>query len=98
MLKSSFFLLLLFCFSSVLAQEIETPYKNKKLPFSKDTIAIDNVSINESFFKILDNNGNLVDTSFYKMDFKKAKLLFKNNYVSNDSITIRYLKFPEFIA
>ncbi len=98
MLKSSFYLLLLFCFSSVLAQEIETPYKNKKLPFSKDTIAIDNVSINESFFKILDKHGNLVDTSFYKMDFKKAKLLFKNNYVSNDSITIRYLKFPEFIT
>jgi len=98
MLKNSFLWALLFCFSGVLAQEIETPYKNKKLPFSKDTIAIDNVSINQSFFKILDKQGNPIDTSFYKIDFKKAKLIFKNNYVSNDSITIRYLKFPEFLT
>lgn len=98
MLKNSFLWVLLFCFSGVLAQEIETPYKNKKLPFSKDTITIDNVSINQSFFKILDKQGNPIDTSFYKIDFKKAKVIFKNNYVSNDSISIRYLKFPEFLT
>lgn len=98
MLKNSFLWLLLSLFSGVFAQEIETPYKNKKLPFSKDTIAIDNVSINQSFFKLLDKQGNAIDTSFYKVDFKKAKLIFKNNYVSKDSITIRYLKFPEFLT
>ena len=98
MLKNSFLWIVLFCFSGVFAQEIETPYKNKKIPFSKDTISIDNVSINQSFFKILDKQGNPIDTSFYKIDFKKAKLIFKNNYVSNDSITIRYLKFPEFLT
>ena len=98
MLKNSFLWLLLSLFSGVFAQEIETPYKNKKLPFSKDTIAIDNVSINQSFFKILDKQGNPIDSSFYKIDFKKAKLIFKNNYTSKDSITIRYLKFPEFLT
>jgi hypothetical protein len=98
MLKNSFLWAFLFCFSGVLAQEIETPYKNKKILFSKDTISIDNVSINQSFFKILDKQGKSIDTSFYKIDFKKAKLIFKNNYVSNDSITIRYLKFPEFLT
>jgi hypothetical protein len=53
MLKNSFLWMLLFCFSGMFAQEIETPYKNKKIAFSKDTITIDNVSINKSFFKIL---------------------------------------------
>ena len=98
MLKNSFLWMLLFCFSGIFAQEIETPYKSKKIPFSKDTIAIDNVSINQSFFKVLDKQGSIIDTSFYKMNFKKAKLIFKNNYVTKDSITIRYLKFPEFLT
>ncbi|WP_395054164.1 hypothetical protein [Flavobacterium sp.] len=98
MLKNSFLWILLFCFSSIFAQEIETSYKNKKIAFSKDTISIDNVSINKSFFKLVDKNGFAIDTSFYKIDFAKAKLLFKNNYSSLDSISIRYLKFPEFLT
>ncbi|MBC7522985.1 MAG: hypothetical protein H7239_00880 [Flavobacterium sp.] len=98
MLKKSFLWIILFCFSGMVAQEIETPYKNKKIPFSRDTIAIDNVSINRSFFKINDKQGNPIDTSFYKIDFQKAKLIFKNNYVSQDSISIRYLKFPDYLT
>ena len=90
--------MLLFCFSGIFAQEIETPYKNKKIVFSKDTITIDKVSINHSFFKIIDKQGNLVDTTFYKMDFQKGKLIFNNKYVAQDSLTIRYLKFPEFLT
>jgi len=98
MLKNSFLWILLFAFSGILAQEIETPYKNKKIAFTKDTITIDKVSINQSFFKIIDKQGNLVDTTFYKIDFQNAKLIFKDNYVAQDSITIRYLKFPEFLT
>lgn len=98
MFKNKFLWVAFFCFSGLLAQEIETPYKNKKIPFSKDTIAIDNVSINQSFFKVLDTKGILIDTSYYKVDFQKAKLIFKNNFVSQDSLTIRYLKFPEFLT
>lgn len=98
MLKNSFLWMLLFCFSGAFAQEIETSYKNKKIPFSKDTIAIENVSINRSFFKILDKQGNEIDSSFYKVDFQKAKLIFKNDYAVQDSITIQYLKFPEFLT
>ena len=98
MLKNSFLWILLFSFSGYFAQEIETSYKSKKIPFSNDTIAIDNVSINKSFFKLLDKNGSEIDTFYYKIDFKKAKLIFKNNYVSSDSLTVRYLKFPEFLT
>lgn len=98
MLKNSFLWILLFSFSGILAQEIETPYKNKRIAFTKDTITIDKVSINQTFFKIMDKQGNLVDTTFYKIDFQKAKLIFKDNFVAQDSITIRYLKFPEFLT
>ena len=98
MLKNSFLWILLFCFSGIFAQEIETSYKNKKILFSKDTISIDNVSINKSFFKLVDKNGVEIDTSYYNIDFAKAKLLFKNNFFSTDSLTVRYLKFPEFLT
>ena len=98
MLKNSFLWILLFCFSGIFAQEIETSYKNKKILFSKDTISIDNVSNNKSFFKLVDKNGVAIDTSYYNIDFAKAKLLFKNNFFSTDSLTVRYLKFPEFLT
>ena len=98
MLKNSFLWLLLITFSSVFAQKTETPYKNIKIAPSKDTITIDSVSINHSFFKITDKNGIDIDSSFYKIDFQKAKLIFKENYVSKDSVSIRYLKFPEFLT
>ncbi len=98
MLKNSFLWIFLFCFSGIFAQEIETAYKSKKIPFSKDTIFIEKVSINKSFFKILDQQGNTIDTSYYKIDYIKSKLIFNNNYTSQDSLTINYLKFPEFLT
>ena len=98
MLKNCFLWVVLFCFSGIFAQETETSYKNKKIPVSKDTISIDNVSINKSFFKLLDEKGAEIDTSYYSIDFKKAKLVFKNNYISQDSVTVQYLKFPEFLT
>ena len=98
MLKNSFLWILLFCFSGIFAQEIETPYKNLKIIPSKDTINVDKVSINKSFFKIIDKQGNEIDTSYYSIDFQKAKLIFNENYIAKDSVSIRYLKFPEFLT
>ncbi len=66
---------------------------------SRDTIKIDSVSINSSFFKLLDKNGVAIDTSFYTINFQKANLIFNEKAtVFDDSITIRYLKFPEFLT
>ncbi len=89
---------LLFTFSGMFAQEVENPYKNKKIPFSKDTIAIDKVSINKSFFKITDKLGKEIDTSYYKVDYQKAKLVFKSGFATTDSLVVNYLKFPEFLT
>ena len=93
------FLLFFSLFScGLLAQKLETPYKNKVIAYTNDTIFIDKVSINKAFFKILDKNGTPIDTSFYKIDFKTAKLVFNKNYSTRDSISIRYLKFPDFLT
>ena len=84
--------------SGIFAQEIETPYKSKKIAISKDTITIEKVSINKAFFKITDQNGTSIDSSNYVVDFKKSTLVFKDNFTSTDTLTIRYLKFPEFLT
>jgi len=98
MLKNGLFGFFFLLVSSLTAQEIKTPYQSKKIVASKDTIAIDSVSINKSFFKIFDKLGNEIDPSFYSVNFQKGTLLFSETFASTDSLTIRYLKFPEFLT
>ncbi|MEO8235789.1 MAG: hypothetical protein ABI549_10285 [Flavobacterium sp.] len=98
MFKKLIFLIVIFCFSGLYAQEIKTPYKSKKIVVSRDSIQIDSVSINASFFKLLDAKGEIIDTSFYKVNFSKGLLTFKNNYKTTDTLTVRYLKFPEYLT
>ena len=95
MLKKLFLLVGLICFSRVSAQEIKTLHNSKKVAVSSDTIQIEKVSISPSFFKLQTAEGTEIDTSFYKIDFKTGKLLFKKGYTSQDSLTIRYFKYPE---
>ena len=99
MLKKVVFLFLLICFSGLQAQETNSLYKTKKTTATHDTIHLENESINSSFFKVLDANKKAIDTAFYKIDFQKATLLFKqNSSQSSDSITIHYLKLPEILT
>lgn len=95
MLKKLFLLLVLFGFSKLSAQEIKSLYQNKKISVSNDTIEIEKVSISPSFFKLQNAAGQEIDTSFYKIDFKKGKLVFKNGFTSSDSLSVRYFKYPE---
>ncbi|WP_293891339.1 hypothetical protein [Flavobacterium sp.] len=95
MLKKLFLLLVFTSFSKLSAQEIKTLYNSKKVAVSNDTIEIEKVSISPSFFKLQTSEGKEIDSSFYKIDFKKGKLVFKNNFTSQDSLTVRYFKYPE---
>lgn len=95
MLKKLFLLLVFIGFSKLSAQEIKSLYNTKKVAVSKDTIEIEKVSISPTFFKLQTSEGTEIDTSFYKIDFKKGKLVFKNGFISQDSLTVRYFKFPE---
>jgi hypothetical protein len=95
MLKKLFLLTVLLGFSRLSAQEIKSLYQNKKVAVSNDTIAIEKVSISPSFFKLQTSEGTEIDTSFYKIDFKTGKLVFKNGFTSQDSLTVRYFQYPE---
>lgn len=98
MLKSSFFVIFLCCISSVSAQEINILHKTKKIAATRDTIVLEKNEINNQQFKIHDQNGVLIDSTFYNIDFKNAKLIFNNSFKSNDSVTVSYLQFPSFLT
>ncbi|RZJ35711.1 MAG: hypothetical protein EOO51_03830 [Flavobacterium sp.] len=97
MLRNLLFLLFVAFAWTLSAQESGSPYKSKKIAVS-DTVRIDSVSINKVFFKLLDSNGNPVDTTFFAVDFSKSMLTFRNGYSNPDSLTVRYLKYPEYLT
>jgi len=95
MFKNFFFGLLLTC-CGLQAQQIETPYKTKKIIAVRDTIRIDSVSVNSSFFKLLNAKSEPIDSIYYHVDFEKGTLVFKENYpFTNDTLIVRFLKFPK---
>jgi hypothetical protein len=98
MQKRLFLLLLLTGFSTLSAQEIKSLYQTKRVAFSNDTISLEKVSISPSFFKVQKSDGTSIDSIFYKADFKTAKLIFKNGFASQDSITVRYFNYPEHLT
>jgi len=98
MLKYGILWVLLCCFSAVYAQETPTPYKNKKAVAVKDTIRIDSVSLNPSYFKLQDIAGKAIDTANYKVDFTTGTLVFKNGFTTQDSLTLNYLPYPQYLT
>ncbi|MFV8321584.1 hypothetical protein [Flavobacterium sp. LS2R12] len=99
MLKKLLFWIVIGCFSGLHAQEINSLYKTKKILPSRDTIYIEKESINSSFFKLLDANGKSIDSTLFKINFKKGTLILKENSALNsDSLTVQYLKFPEILT
>ncbi|WP_159800316.1 hypothetical protein [Flavobacterium sp. MK4S-17] len=98
MLKKNVLLLLLCCVSAVYGQEITTPYKSRKIFVERDTLQIDSVSINNAFFELKDSNGTAINTSLYKIDYAKAILVFRNGYRAQDSLTVNYLTYPDYLT
>lgn len=78
------------------AQSQNSKYSTKKVAV-RDTIFVDSVSINSSWFSVKTKDNKLIDSSFYNIDFSTAKLSFKKP-IETDSIIINYLKFPEFLT
>lgn len=89
--------LLISCFQHS-AQEINSLYKTKKIAISKDTIEIEKVSINPSFFKLETKNGKPIDSTFYKIDFPSGKLIFNKNAPISDTLVVQYLQYPDFLT
>ncbi len=86
-------------FSGARAQEINSLYKTKKLSSQKDSIQIENKNLNSAFFKVFDSSEKLMDSSFFKVDFEKGILILNPKFPSrNDSISVQYLEFPDFLT
>jgi hypothetical protein len=99
MLKNILLLFAMLYFSGLQAQEDYSLYKTKKILASRDTIYIENESINSNYFKMFDGNVKAIDTSFYKINFEQGTLILKEYFTQTpDSITISYLKFPSFLT
>ena len=80
------------------AQDIPSNYQTKKIAVS-DTIAIDSVSINPLRFSVFNKKGILIDSLDYSVDFKKSLLILSENIkISNDSLTIYYLRYPSYLT
>lgn len=99
MLKNILILLALLLFSGLQAQETNSLYKTKKIRTTLDTIYLENESINSGFFKLIDKNDKLIDSTLYTINFQRGSLLLKEAfYKKEDSITVQYLKLPEFLT
>ncbi len=78
------------------AQDILTNYVSKKVAVN-DTILVDSVSINSSRFLIKKSDASIIDSTLYDIDFKTSILTFKQP-IDTDSITIEYLRYPDFLT
>ena len=91
MLKKLLFLFVLICYSGLWAQETDSSYKTKKIIATRDTIHLENVSINSGFFQLLNSKNEPIDSTFYKIDFKKGNLLLNEKFTStSDTLIVHY--------
>ena len=94
------FLILFFgLFLSVsFAQDFPSNFQSRKVAIN-DTIQIDSVSINPIRFQIIDTKGIVIDASKYQVDFGKSLLILPKSIVTkNDTLTINYLRYPEYLT
>ncbi|AWG21144.1 hypothetical protein FFWV33_06155 [Flavobacterium faecale] len=100
MLKRLLFFALLLSISCTQAQEIESLYKTKTLAVAKDSLTIEAFSINPTYFLLLDQQQQEIDSSLYKVNFIKGKLQLAPSFFESkrDSITIKYLQYPDFLT
>jgi hypothetical protein len=98
-LKKLLFLFVLIWYSGLQAQETDSSYKTKKVIATRDTIHLENVSINSGFFQLLNSKNEPVDSTFYKIDFKKGNLILNEKYTSDsDTLIANYLTYPDFLT
>ncbi|NMH27767.1 hypothetical protein [Flavobacterium silvaticum] len=79
------------------AQQTPSGYISKKVKPERDTIRLENFSINPERFELRDPNGKLLDSSFYKVDFAKGIVVMQSN-LTQDSLTVSYQKYPDYLT
>ena len=93
-----YFILILFFLSITKSssQQSTTLYRLKSLAV-RDTIQVDSVSINSSYFFLTSLKDSRIPPSSYVVDFQNASLRFISP-IAHDSIRVHYLRYPTFIT
>jgi len=69
----------------------------KKTIAIKDTIKIDSVSINSNFFELKTKSNQVLDSTYYAIDFATSTLRLLKP-IEGDSVVVSYQKYPEFLT
>ncbi len=78
------------------AQDDSANYRSIKIAVS-DSIKVDSIALNPAYFKVYQNNKQL-DSLNYKIDFNTGILLTSEIANTQDSLTIEYLRYPQFLT
>jgi len=79
-------------------QDTLSNYRTKKMRVA-DTLMVDDYSINPSHFILRDQEGNVVDSTYYRVDYTKGLVILNNEWRQrHDSVTIDYLRYPLFLT
>lgn len=93
-------LFLFFCIGLFFTVNLQGQTKNRrtKKMAVKDSIVLDSVSINPFQFKLTDKKNIPIDSTAYRIDFKKGVLYLNLAKINTDSIRVSYTKYPEFLT
>ena len=73
--------------------------KIKEFNIVSDTIKIDSLSINSNYFRVYHKDNQLIDATYYHVDFVKSLLILQNNFdKSIRQIKVEYQELPEFLT
>ena len=89
----------LFMSSLVLAQQVpDANLRTKRLVVS-DSIQIDSVSINPSFFEVRFTNGNVLDSTQYQIDYGRSVFRFRESVAPiADTLIFKYRVYPKYLT
>ncbi len=87
------FIISLFSFVSLFAQNSTTNKRTKTLILQGDTTQIDTNSLIYNSILLFDRNGNKINNELFIIDYSKA-LLIKNKVLLSDTVKIHYQVFP----
>lgn len=97
MKKICAFLLLLAAISSY-GQEAQQSLQKRRVVV-QDSLKLDSVAINPSFFVIQNKNGDTLTQKNYRVNYNTATVLFDNESIRVlDSVTITYQRYPSFLT
>lgn len=92
--------LLVMCFWCSLfhAQEPESLYQSTKWIATQDTLPFTTEKLNPTYFKVIDKQGHVLDSTQYVVDFDKNKIVLKEQTGVQDTLELHFLKLPDFLT